>query len=180
MARGAKKEIALTPEEKLAQALVPEAEQPYRVPENWRWVFLLYLCEYMRAGGDKPQSMSDIKIDDYNIPVVANGLQDDGIIGYTNIKNEKAGTVTVSGRGTIGHSVLRNYPYYPVIRLIVLSPNQTVLAAYLKYSFDCFEEEGTGTSIPQLTVPSLKKKKIPLPPLPEQQRIVVRIESLFA
>lgn len=180
MARGAKKETALTPEEKLAQALVPEAEQPYRVPENWRWVFLLYLCEYMRAGGDKPQSMSDIKIDDYNIPVVANGLQDDGIIGYTNIKNEKAGTVTVSGRGTIGHSVLRNYPYYPVIRLIVLSPNQTVLAAYLKYSFDCFEEEGTGTSIPQLTVPSLKKKKIPLPPLPEQQRIVDRIESLFA
>lgn len=37
MARGAKKEIMLTPEEKLAQALVPEAEQPYRVPENWRW-----------------------------------------------------------------------------------------------------------------------------------------------
>ena len=34
MARGKKKESALTPEEKLAQALVPVEEQPYQVPEN--------------------------------------------------------------------------------------------------------------------------------------------------
>ena len=40
MARGKKKESALTPEEKLAQALVPVEEQPYKVPENWRWVYL--------------------------------------------------------------------------------------------------------------------------------------------
>ena len=40
MARTAKKETALTAEEKLAQALVPEAEQPYRVPANWCWVYL--------------------------------------------------------------------------------------------------------------------------------------------
>ena len=39
MARGKKKESALTPEEKLAQALVPEDEQPYNVPENWCWVY---------------------------------------------------------------------------------------------------------------------------------------------
>ena len=38
MARTAKNEKALTPEEKLAQALVPDVEQPYRVPENWCWV----------------------------------------------------------------------------------------------------------------------------------------------
>ena len=31
-----KKETKLTPEEKLAQALVPEAEKPSQVPENWR------------------------------------------------------------------------------------------------------------------------------------------------
>lgn len=182
MARGVKKAKAatLTPEEKLAQALVPVEAQPYPVPGNWCWVYLPSLCEYMRAGGDKPQNMSNVKTEEYQIPVVANGLQEDGIIGYTNIENEKAGTVTVSGRGTIGHSVLRDYSYYPVIRLIVLSPNKVILSAYLKYVFDHFEEEGTGTSIPQLTVPSLRNKTIPLPPLTEQQRIVDRIESLFA
>ena len=40
MARGKKKESALTPEEKLVQALVPVEEQPYRLPPNWCWVRL--------------------------------------------------------------------------------------------------------------------------------------------
>lgn len=40
MARGKKKESALTPEEKLAQALVPDWEQPYKVPVNWCWIHL--------------------------------------------------------------------------------------------------------------------------------------------
>lgn len=40
MARGKKKENALAPEEKLAQALVPESEQPYPVPENWCWSYI--------------------------------------------------------------------------------------------------------------------------------------------
>ena len=40
MARGKKKESALTPEEKLAQALVPDWEQPYKVPKNWCWTYL--------------------------------------------------------------------------------------------------------------------------------------------
>ena len=179
MARGEKKETVLTQEEKLAQALVPESERPYLLPNNWRWVLLPALCEYMRAGGDKPEKMADVKTEEYQIPVVANGIQEDGIIGYTNIENEKPGTVTVSGRGTIGHSVYRDYFYYPVIRLIVLSPNNTVLPKYLKVIFDFFEEKGTGTSIPQLTVPSLKAKAVPLPPVVEQQRILDCIESLF-
>ena len=170
----------LTIEEKLQAALVPVEEQPYKVPENWCWTYLVAICEYMRAGGDKPKSMSAEKTIENYIPVVANGLQDDGIIGYTNVEKEKAGTLTVSGRGTIGHAVVRIYPYVPVVRLIVLSPNGAVSVSYLKYIFDCFEEEGTGSSIPQLTVPALKNKKIPLPPLAEQSRIVARIESLFA
>ena len=39
MARGKKKET-LTPEERLQAALMPDWEQPYKVPENWCWVTL--------------------------------------------------------------------------------------------------------------------------------------------
>ena len=35
MARGKKAAKALTPEERLEQALVPVEEQPYPIPENW-------------------------------------------------------------------------------------------------------------------------------------------------
>lgn len=37
---GKKTQAQLTPEEKLQQALVPEAEQPYKVPANWCWTYL--------------------------------------------------------------------------------------------------------------------------------------------
>lgn len=86
----------------------------------------------------------------------------------------------MSGRGTIGYPILREYPYYPVVRLIVLAPNKVILPSYLKNVFFCLEEEGTGSSIPQLTVPMLKGKVIPIAPVNEQQRIVDRIEYLFA
>ena len=36
----AKKKQELTPEERLAAALVPEEEQPYQLPEGWKWVRL--------------------------------------------------------------------------------------------------------------------------------------------
>ena len=40
---GKKAQARLTPEEKLQQALVPEAEQPYKVPTNWCWTFIRYV-----------------------------------------------------------------------------------------------------------------------------------------
>lgn len=180
MARGMKKEKELTVEERLEQALVPVEEQPYSVPANWCWVTLATVCKNIRAGGDKPTTFSEEKTSKTQIPIVANGTHNEGIIGYTDVASEESGTVTVAGRGTIGFSLVRNYSYYPVIRLIVIQPYNIVLPTYIKYIFDCFEEKGTGSSIPQLTVPVISTKKIPISPLAEQQRIVDRIESLFA
>lgn len=180
MAKTKKTETALTLEQKLEQTLVADWEQPYKVPANWSWCKLPALCEYIKAGGDKPKVFSDEKTSALTVPVVANGISNDGIVGFTSEAVEKAGSITVSGRGTIGFSVIRDYPYYPIVRLIVIRPNRTVLAKYIKFAFDHFIEQGTGTSIPQLTVPMLKDKFIPVPPLAEQQRIVDRIERMFS
>ena len=49
MARGKKKET-LTPEDRLQAALVPESEQPYKVPENWCWVKVGDLMYDFEAG----------------------------------------------------------------------------------------------------------------------------------
>ncbi|MBZ4202396.1 MAG: restriction endonuclease subunit S [Methylovulum sp.] len=38
----------------------------------------------------------------------------------------------------------------------------------------------TGSSIPQLTVPTVKTISIPIAPLPEQQAIVAKIEELLS
>ena len=72
------------------------------------------------------------------------------------------------------------YEFFPVVRLLVVRPYDFVNLKMLKYVFDSIPEKGKGSSIPQLTIPMIKEKAIPLPPLSEQQRIVERIEELFA
>lgn len=42
MARGKRAQV-LSAEEKLKQALVPDWEQPYKVPGNWVWIKLEFL-----------------------------------------------------------------------------------------------------------------------------------------
>jgi len=61
MAKTKSKKQDITSEERLAEALVPESEQPYPVPDNWVWVRLPTVCEYIGAGGDKPKTFSDTK-----------------------------------------------------------------------------------------------------------------------
>ena len=50
----------------------------------------------------------------------------------------------------------------------------------LKYYLDYELVENTGSSIPQLTVPTVKELFFPLPPLEEQKRIVAKLDILFA
>lgn len=147
---------------------------------SWKNLYLKDICDYMKAGGDKPVDFVDEQDDVHCIPVVANGISNEGIIGYSAESKYDGETVTVSGRGTIGYSIYRNYSYYPVVRLIVLGPKKDVYAKFLKYAFDAFPEEGTGSSIPQLTVPMIKEKVIPVPCIEEQAEIVRIIDSLFA
>ena len=49
MAKGKKQ--TLTPEERLAQALVPEDEQHYAVPRNWTVTYFLYMIQVYRQPG---------------------------------------------------------------------------------------------------------------------------------
>lgn len=147
--------------------------------DTWKNSYLKDICNYMKAGGDKPADFVEEQDDTHCIPVVANGISNDGIIGYSSEAKYDGETVTISGRGTIGYSIYRNYPYYPVVRLIVLGPKKDIHAKFLKYAFDAFPEEGTGSSIPQLTVPMIKGKVIPVPLIEEQTEIVRILDSLF-
>ena len=147
--------------------------------ESWKETILMHVCEYLKAGGDKPEDFVEEKDNIRKIPVVANGISNDGIIGYTAHTKYDGHTVTISGRGAIGFSIFRDYAYYPVVRLIVIKPKQCLDAKFLKYTFEAFPEKGTGSSIPQLTVPMIKDKPIFYPSLPEQQEITRILDSLL-
>ena len=148
--------------------------------ESWEKKQLSQLAKQIKAGGDKPDDFTTIADEIHNIPVIANGVTDEGIVGYTATSRFYGETITVAGRGTIGFSMYRTYPFFPIVRLIVIEPQDTVKAAYIKYAFDAFPENGTGSSIPQLTVPMVKEKIIPLPKLNEQTEIVRILDDLLA
>ena len=80
----------------------------------------------------------------------------------------------MAARGTIGYAEYRDYPYFPIIRLITLIPrdDKQLNAKYLYYSLEGRHYKVPTSGIPQLTVPVIKKEKVSIPPLDVQNRIV--------
>ena len=134
------------------------------------------LCVDMYAGGDKPRMFSKTLTEKCFIPVYSNGVENNGLYGYTNEPKENRRTITVSARGTLGYTVLHEVPFVPIVRLIVLVPNQDiVLPEYLKAALDNHGFVNTGGVTPQLTVPNLKGYRLFIPNKETQQKIVSRI-----
>lgn len=154
-------------------------EIPFDIPGSWKWARLTTVSKSLSAGGDKPKDFTKVKTEHNDIPVIANGETNEGVVGFTKEARVTETSVTVSGRGTIGYSVVRDYPYTPIVRLLVITPPVGLLPQYVQFVFSSLFERGMGTSIPQLTVPMIAPKPIPLPPLAEQKRIVVRTAQLL-
>lgn len=172
-----KKEGKIKKEKSLAE--ITEEEKPFEIPESWEWMRLNNIALFIKAGGDKPKDFSETKTETHKVPVIANGVQNNGIIGYTREATIEQPCITVSGRGTIGFSCIRTEPFTPIVRLIVINSSKRVLDKYLQFVLTALLEKGVGTSIQQLTVPMLEPKLIPIPPLEEQKRIVSKIEELM-
>lgn len=133
-----------------------------RLPEGWRWGKLGEVA-VIKAGGDKPKEFSEEKTDTYNIPIYANGIDNKGIFGYTTKPVVKKKSITISARGTIGYCFLRKQPYVPIVRLIVIIPNNEAMTQYLYYHLDSSNIKGSGSVQSQLTVPDMEDLQILIP-----------------
>lgn len=174
MAR-AKKETALTPEERLQAALVPDWEWPYKLPENWCWVYAPHIFDIEYGKGLPTKQLSDT-----GYPVFgANGQ-----IGFYSEYMYKEPQALMSCRGAYSGTMNKSLPYSYVTSnsLIISSPRGLMGTDCIYYLFSALNvsELISGTAQPQVTVQAFDGFPIPLSPLAEQQRIVDRIESLFA
>lgn len=150
-------------------------------PDGVEFKTLEELCN-ISSGGDVPkEDFSSDKTDIYNIPIISNGVGKGAFYGYTNIVKISEPAVTVSARGTIGYAEYRDYPYYPIIRLLSVIPNHTNIlnTKYLYYLLKKQNYSIPKTGIPQLTSLMIKKIIIPLPPI-EIQREIVRILDKYS
>ena len=148
--------------------------------KGWEYKALKDICTQLFAGGDVPKpNVSKKATTDFYIPIYSNGVENEGLYGYTDDARVNEPAVTISARGTIGALFRRYKPFFPAIRLITAVPNKDLLSVeFLFYTLKVFTVRNSGTSIPQLTIPNIKKVTIPIPPLSEQQEIVSRLDSL--
>lgn len=193
MARGMKKE-SLTPEERLQAALVPESEQPYKVPGNWCWCFLGSITFIRRGASPRPikayvteneNGVNWIKIGDTTggkyITHVNEKITE---IGAKKSVFVEEGTLLLSNSMSFGHPHILKVNGCIHDGWLALTPSEVINKEYLYYALLAsewyFEQVAVGTAVRNLNSERVAGTPTPLPPLLEQQRIVDRIESLFA
>lgn len=188
-----KKKTALTIEERLQQALVPAEEQPYEVPENWVWVYGKNI--FMPMESRKPDGE-----DFYYIDIDAIDNKNQVVTEAKKIKTAQAPS-RASRKLHTGDTVfslvrpyLKNIAYIDVqlsdciasTGFFVCTPNAALNDKYLyrlmvsSYVVDGLNKHMKGDNSPSIRKDDIENYHFPLPPLSEQQRIVERIEELFA
>ncbi|SOB74896.1 type I restriction enzyme, S subunit [Marinobacter sp. LV10R510-11A] len=140
------------------------------------------------AGGDAPKgALSEIKTEEFNIPILSNGIGNKSLYGWTDKSKIEKPSLTISARGTIGWTSFRTKPFFPIVRLLVLTPKIELDLKYAYYFMKTIENsyEVPVAGIPQLTKPMIKNIPIPIPcpAYPEKsleiQAEIVRILDTF-
>lgn len=175
MAR-AKKETALTPEERLQAALVPDWEWPYKLPENWCWTYFKSISTIQTGRKDANYGSDEGKYPFFTCaaePIRCHGYSFD------------CRAILLAGNGDINNISRYNGKFEAYQRTYVVKIAEPLCFDYIFYWFkyrwfDFNKGKMFGTAIPYIRLGNLQEFPTPIPPLAKQQRIVDRIESLFA
>jgi type I restriction enzyme, S subunit len=177
--------------ELLNDALIPKEEQPYKIPDNWVFTKLLYICSKPQYGWTTKASNKG-KVHLLRTTDITSGLINWATVPYCqNIPENlekyllKKGDIVISRAGSIGVSYLMENTPKAVFAsyLIRFNPliNNKYLYLFLKSPFYWNEvyEKSSGIALQNINATKLSNINIPLPPLSEQKRIVKKLESMF-
>lgn len=124
------------------------------------------------------KNQKNVETDNGQYPIYGSG----GIIGRANAFLCEAGTTIVGRKGTINSPIYVNERFWNVDTAFGIVPGPELLPKFLYYfcrHFN-FKDLDKSTTIPSLAKRDLLAIKMVVPPLPEQERIVARIEELFS
>lgn len=191
-----KKKTALTIEERLQQALVPAEEQPYEVPENWVWVRLGAVCFFENGYAFKSDKFSsekgipvirisnikenNVDLDDC-IKTLEENIDEKFIVHQGDLLIAMSGATT----GKNGVYMSANIAYLNQrVGNIKVKNKELLIEKFRNFYIANMQNEILNTAYggaqPNISSQKMSVMTFPLPPLSEQQRIVERIEELFA
>lgn len=191
-----KKKTALTIEERLQQALVPAEEQPYEVPENWVWVRLGAVCFFENGYAFKSDKFSsekgipvirisnikenNVDLDDC-IKTLEENIDEKFIVHQGDLLIAMSGATT----GKNGVYMSANIAYLNQrVGNIKVKNKELLIEKFRNFYIANMQNEILNTAYggaqPNISSQKMSVMTFHLPPLSEQQRIVERIEELFA
>lgn len=142
------------------------------IPQEWKTIRLKD-CFSISAGGDvQKDCFSETPSLQYKYPIYSNSLFNHGLYGFTSHPRHKANSITITGRGALGHAEYRETDFDAIVRLLVLAPkiplNGQYITEYINFREPFFYE---STGVPQLTAPQIANIQVLFPPLAEQRKI---------
>lgn len=171
------KDSNISIEERLEQSLIPNWDEPYKLPPNWCWVKLSAVCAL--ENGEKSTEKELVYLDAKTLRGITEPqTRDSGII-----VNKSQKVILVDGENS-GEVFVVPYRGYmgSTFRIINIVSNADEM--YIRYFIDQNREKlrnsKIGSAIPHINKDLFFNLELPFPPLNEQKRIVTRIESLFA
>ena len=167
---------------------------PFKVPDNWLWMTLGEVGTWQSGG---TPSRSNKTYYGGNIPWLKTGDLNDGLISYipesiteeavanSSAKINPTGSVLIAMYGaTIGKLGILTFPATTNQACCACIEFNAIIQLYLFYFLlsqrNEFTAKGGGGAQPNISKEIIVNTFIPLPPLSEQQRIVMEIEKWFA
>jgi type I restriction enzyme, S subunit len=181
-------------------AAIEDDEKPFGLPSGWEWVKLGDICTYIQRGkgpvyteNSAHRVVSQKCVRWYGLDLAAaRFITPESLVKYEAIRFLQAGDLlwNSTGTGTIGRACLVP-PEYSSSGLVadshvtVVRPVQVnswflwrwIQCPYVQSAIEGFAS-GTTNQI-ELNTSTVVNHLIPLPPLPEQARIVARVEELM-
>jgi type I restriction enzyme S subunit len=180
-----------------------DGEEPFEIPDNWRWVTLSTISETITKGttpkgGDNAYVLNGIRF-----------LRAENVLGYNilNIENTKfiscethlnelsrsvlkENDILITIAGTLGRTAIVRKEQLPLNTNQAIAFVRPLDSSCLNLNFIIYAvnspvvkqillKQKKITAIPNLSLQNIAELRIPFPPLEEQNRIVVKLEQIL-
>ena len=157
---------------------IPVEEQPYPLPEGWKWVRLGDALHLQAGKNISARNIHSEKTDEFPYPCFGGN----GIRGYVSEYNHEGNFPLIGRQGALcGNIKFASGKFYATEHAVAVSaklPHEITWVSYCLRNMN-LNQYATATAQPGLAVSTLNQLPFPYPPLDEQQEIVRILDNLL-